>query len=856
MVKVIPGRIADRAKKELKKEKLDKKSTERFYDELEKRYHEAKIDPGESIGIITAESFGEPSTQMSTSYDEKIMIKQDNKIKIIRIGEFVDGIMEKHGFMKFRDSNIVPVNNLEVYVPSLDQDEKIKWKKVVECSRHESPEKLIEITTYSGRKIVCTDNHSFVTRMNNKVIPINGRDLKIGNRIPVVKNLKLFVEPMKNVQINQYVDAPQEKLIVNEEGMLSRIGTIAKPILNNIELNGLTGWFVGAYLAEGFSNLGQVGISNIYDSYIDNAKKFADSIHIDYKDRFYDGEYGMGRMLSIHSSFLARFIKSTCKSGSKLKEVPEFAYNCSEEFVSGLLRGYFDGDGNIAVDRKMIRVYSNSEELIKGISLLLRRFSIFSHKKKDNKGQHWLLIPYKYAPLFLEKIGSDIEYKKEGLEKLAEMAKKFWDDKSNDYTDMISGFGNLFYDTAKKLGYRTRYINNFTKRQKIGRTTLFRYIKIFEDLADKLKVDISEELKIMKRMFYSDIVWDEIKEIKYVKSEHRYVYDLSVPGLETFTTFDGIVTHNTLNVFHFAGVAEVSVTVGLPRLIEIFDARKEPSTPMMEVYLKASHSNDTEKVRKIAALIKETRAEEFISEISLDILKMAVYLKLNNYKLKEVGIDVKTFTKTFSKSLKNISIRELKEGDLVLRSTKQIEVQDLYKLKEKIKGILVSGIKNITQVLPIKKGNEFVIICAGTNLRDITKVEGVDVTRTMSNNFFEIAEVLGIEAARTSIIEEARKVIKEQGLDIDIRHIMLVADVMTNNGKVQGITRTGITGEKESVLARASFETPVNHLVNASLIGEVDMLNSVIENVMVNQAVPTGTGLPGLLAKMKDRERK
>ena len=368
-------------------------------------------------------------------------------------------------------------------------------------------------------------------------------------------------------------------------------------------------------------------------------------------------------------------------------------------------------------------------------------------------------------------------------------------------------------------------------------------------IADRAKKELKKE-KLDKKS--TERFYDELE-----KRYHEAKIDPGESiGIITAESFGEPSTQMTLNVFHFAGVAEVSVTVGLPRLIEIFDARKEPSTPMMEVYLKASHSNDVEKVRKIAALIKETRAEEFISEISLDILKMAVYLKLNNYKLKEVGIDVKTFTKTFSKSLKNISIRELKEGDLVLRSTKQIEVQDLYKLKEKIKGILVSGIKNITQVLPIKKGNEFVIICAGTNLRDITKVEGVDVTRTMSNNFFEIAEVLGIEAARTSIIEEARKVIKEQGLDIDIRHIMLVADVMTNNGKVQGITRTGITGEKESVLARASFETPVNHLVNASLIGEVDMLNSVIENVMVNQAVPTGTGLPGLLAKMKDRERK
>ena len=116
---------------------------------------------------------------------------------------------------------------------------------------------------------------------------------------------------------------------------------------------------------------------------------------------------------------------------------------------------------------------------------------------------------------------------------------------------------------------------------------------------------------------------------------------------------------------------------------------------------------------------------------------------------------------------------------------------------------------------------------------------------------FETADVFGIEAARQTIIDEAVKVIENQGLDIDIRHVMFIADVMTTTGKIKGITRSGITSEKESVLARASFETPLVHLKNASLIGEVDELNSVVENVMLNQAVPLGTGLPGLLAKMQ-----
>ena len=115
----------------------------------------------------------------------------------------------------------------------------------------------------------------------------------------------------------------------------------------------------------------------------------------------------------------------------------------------------------------------------------------------------------------------------------------------------------------------------------------------------------------------------------------------------------------------------------------------------------------------------------------------------------------------------------------------------------------------------------------------------------------EIRSILGIEAARQSIINEALKVIEDQGLDVDIRHIMFLSDAMTVTGQIKGITRGGITSEKESVLARASFETPIKHIINASLIGERDNLNSVIENVILNQPVPLGTGLTGLVVKSK-----
>ena len=187
---------------------------------------------------------------------------------------------------------------------------------------------------------------------------------------------------------------------------------------------------------------------------------------------------------------------------------------------------------------------------------------------------------------------------------------------------------------------------------------------------------------------------------------------------------------------------------------------------------------------------------------------------------------------------------------------KENELIETYKLKENIKEVYIKGVKGIFQVLPVKNQNEFVILTAGSNLKDILQLKEVDATRTNTNDIFEVTKVLGIEAARQAIINESSKVIEDQGLDIDIRHIMFIAEIMTTTGEIKGITRSGITGKKESVLARASFETPIKHIVNASLLGEEDHLNSVIENVMLNQAVPLGTGLPDLVARMKKKDEK
>lgn len=311
-------------------------------------------------------------------------------------------------------------------------------------------------------------------------------------------------------------------------------------------------------------------------------------------------------------------------------------------------------------------------------------------------------------------------------------------------------------------------------------------------------------------------------------------------------------TQMTLNTFHLAGVAEMNVTTGLPRIIEIFDCQKEIKTPMMEIFMKEAHQ-DIDKVKKFAALLKETLLGELVLEYSLNIYEQTLVLNINPVLMQDYGFsEVSEITKLLKNKFKGFTL-ECKDNSLIFKQKDAAveNLKDIYGLKEKLKLVKIRGVKGIRQVLPIKRGEEYIILTSGTNLKEILTLPEVDAIRTYSNDLREVYGVLGIEAARQAIINEVYKVMEAQGLNIDIRHIMLVADIMCTSGMVKGITRYGVVSEKASVLARASFETPIKHLINAALEGEIDRLTSVVENVMINQPVPLGTGLPGLITKMK-----
>lgn len=304
-------------------------------------------------------------------------------------------------------------------------------------------------------------------------------------------------------------------------------------------------------------------------------------------------------------------------------------------------------------------------------------------------------------------------------------------------------------------------------------------------------------------------------------------------------------TQMTMRTFHYAGVVDINVTLGLPRLIEIVDARKVPDTPMMTVFLDGEYASDRDKAMELGWEIEVTRVSD-IADIITDTDEMKVYVTFDRASLEQRNV---TFDGVIAKlqTIQNVSIES---GDYVVTFIPQErKYRDLLQIVEKVRFMLIKGIDGIKRVVVRKEGDEYVLYTEGSSLKKVLQIEGIDHTRTKTNNTNEMADVFGIEAARNSIIEEAMDTLREQGLNVDVRHIMLVADMMTIEGDVKQIGRHGIAGEKTSVLSRAAFEVTVNHLLDAAIRGEVDELSGVTENVIVGQPILLGTGDVRLIAK-------
>uniref|UniRef100_A0A146LPV0 DNA-directed RNA polymerase subunit n=1 Tax=Lygus hesperus TaxID=30085 RepID=A0A146LPV0_LYGHE len=323
-------------------------------------------------------------------------------------------------------------------------------------------------------------------------------------------------------------------------------------------------------------------------------------------------------------------------------------------------------------------------------------------------------------------------------------------------------------------------------------------------------------------------------------------------------------TQMTLKTFHFAGVASMNITQGVPRIKEIINASKNISTPIITAHL--DDDTDPEFARRVKGRIEKTtlgEVSEFIEEVYVPYdCFLLIKLDIERIRLLKLEVDAESIKYCICTATK----LKLKPPQVTVQSPSVITVRPptakesldftLRTLKESLPGVVIKGVPNVNRAViheeEVGGVKKYKLLVEGDNLRDVIATRGVKGTQCSSNNTYQVFATLGIEAARSTIMSEIKLVMENHGMSIDHRHPMLVADLMTSRGEVLGITRHGLAKMKESVLNLASFEKTADHLFDAAYYGQTDAITGVSESIIMGIPMTVGTGLFKLIHKTEN----
>lgn len=916
-------------KKVLLERKLNKKQFDTIIEEISANFNRNMIEPGEMAGVIAAQSTGEPLTQMSVQKNELILIRNVTTKEIYygKIGEFIDKLLtaNEQNVKKVeghKNSVVLNTQNFEIMSISTNTfNETNSWKTISQVSRHPSNGNLIKVQTKSGRHVTTTKSHSHLKKSKTGIIPVEGKDLKKGDRIPVAKYIPTCSNPLKNIQVGEL----------------------------NIKLDNDFGWFCGVYLADGHINYHTIAISKVIKEYQNKVSSIVKKLFgYDVKLKHKDGEFGNSETQVFTDKNVSKFLKNTFDVGSYEKDIPSFVFASNIDFIKGLLCGYFDGDGNVQSDdsnHHSIRVSSRSKKIIDSVALLFSYLGIFGsilqEKSKNIPGeiQYNYSIQKKYAQFFKDNIKLCVPVKVTNLDKMI-----VYNNKAkhchNDFNDMIPELGEVIAETGKVLNIKghSELYGRFARENKaIGRITLQNIYKTFEDHIKNLEdIETKEKLHpLMNKLKFaidSNVVWDKIVKITEIKDPKEFVYDFSVPTTESFMVNSGVLIHNTLNSFHHSGMSTLSSQLGgVPRIRELFSTSKKPKSPSMFIYFAEEFAKSKDMAHKIASHIKHTTLGEVRGRINVyydpqpqskgsimerdnikqvfhhnkgsrtgcqsDIngLPWLIRIELDREKMLEkevLLIDVVSkfcswWEKRFSEN-KQIKKEEKKVLNkitqmAVLSNTDndkypvvhvRFNVKDADKDKDrfdlstidnfidhiidtfKLKGI--NGISDIPTIHEeramvfnkengnVDKTTQYVVHTAGVNLTEIRYLNGINLTKTISNNVIEMYNTFGIEIARAVLLREIFNAYEKSGGEVNCQHVSMIVDQMTATGQINSIDRHGMNKSDNDPLSRASFEKTVEQLLIAAVYGETDHMKGVSSRIMVGAVVEGGTGYCGL----------
>lgn len=863
-----------RIKKQLETQEVYPEVISDLKKEIERNYIQSIIDPGTSVGILCAQSIGERQTQNSLFFHSSIVLKKAGKIVKTTIGEFIENEM-KNGdnvFCYDDDNYIKHVSDIEVLTVS--QNEKIEWKNVNELSKHPTNGDLVKIKTKSGREVTTTLSHSHLKKSEDSIIPVLGSELKLGDRIPVIKQISNNNNDsdVDSILVSDYIDGDMDKIeLIGDYVYINKT-----KLKNKIKLDKNFGWFMGAYLSDTnlcteYSTL----IINSNPEFEENIRQFCSIHELEFKTTKEYGENpGMKKITHhIHSPVLSMLITKLCGVGSD-KTLPSFVYETDTKFISSIIKGYMDGNSDIFKGK--IRCRSVCKNLLDELGLLFNYVGIFVKLDSSNGINHLLIEGDEYIKKYIREIGTDLFYKKEALNNLIGC--------------VMSSYVEVIPNDIKRHIIRLSSMLNVKMdglHKNIGRYELGKFIKECKSQSILKRKNIDEPLKYCEMSYNSDIVWDEIVEIEIIKEcdyNYKYVYDFSVNGNETFALMSGIVVHNTLNTFHRAGQGDKTVTTGVPRFQELLNATKNPKMVNCNIYFN-ERCETIQELREIVGHnlvclklqdlsenieIKMNKEEEPWYEIFKILYNdnftkhtdcISITLKKNI--LFKHRINVQEIANRIEKEWEDLhcvfSCNEIARIDIFIdmEKIKFTESQLLFVTEENAHEIYIDecvlpileklvffGIPDIKNIYYTRDSNtdEWYIETDGSNFRQLLALPIVDMSRLHSNNVWDIYYNLGIEAAREFLVNEFESIM----IGINSCHVKLLVEKMTFNGNISSISRYTLRKDECGPLSKASFEESVEHMVKSGFAGEIEKCIGVSASIICGNRAKMGTGMVDL----------
>ena len=853
-------------------------SAEALFAKMQLHVDNARVNAGEMVGSIAAQSIGEPCTQMSTDYHTSVIVAIDGKLESMPIGALVDAYLPPIHSIDQHD--VVSVFNLKC--PGVSSTEKVSWANITHVSRHPANGDMLTVTTERGRTLKMTASHSFLVREKNRVVQRTGSDLVLGNCLPIVKDM------------------------AGNQGVLPNAP---------IPLTRATGRFIGAVVSEGTTNIehNRVTFSNTETEWtheIGNEFSTATNYFVGIRNfKMSSQALGSGYMTSAtvcHSEF-ADWMAEHFGRTSFNKTLPAWILDAPDEFVTGLLQTYFDGDGNVQTEARHHRLccHSVSLELVTMLCLCLARYGIVTYvgtePYKTPAGEpgtiHRITIPMCFAAKFQEHIGFSIERK---VEKLAEVVKKQEAVGMRGFQAHIPGMNDILEEVRSYIppgGDKNSFETLLRKEfRRIQRKTGITPKMLMRCREQAVKFNAPEELVAeLDQAINADVWWDPIVSIDIEKDSKEMVYDFTVDEkLQSFMLSNGVFVHNTLNTFHLSGVGNKNVTLGIPRLKELLDQAKQIKTPSNRIRFKAPFNQSAEFAAYFASTLPLTRLSDIVSqcEIVFDPDPHVTVVSNDNFIVamnERIGIPVSTdLSRYVVRLILNQSIMKLRritppmvrrllrnrlkqKAHIISSETNSVEwiirirferMREMMKPmnnRRECEGLLCHRVVSVMldtiaisghlQISGAQVGfeeqdgrAEHIVDTQGCSLIDLSAADCVDWYRTTTNDINEVHAALGIEATVNVLFSELHTTISFDGTYVDPRHIMMIVNTMTRGGYIMPLSRHGINRMDTGPLLRCSFEETPDILCDAACFGERDNGHGVSQNIMTGKLPEIGSG--------------